>query len=85
MQGQQPAQQDDPMVAINSFINQCVSSPNGQQIFNQFVSQHPEAQSALAMMQQYGGGDMKTGFLNCAAAQGKQVLAQQILQKLGLA
>jgi len=36
------------------------------------------------MVSQYGNGDPKTAFMNYAAQTGKQGLAQQILQKLGL-
>lgn len=79
----QPNQQD-PVAAVNAFIKQITSSPDGKQLFDQFVSQNPAAQSVMPIVQQYGNGDLRTAFINYAAANGKQALAQEIAQRFGL-
>ena len=38
----------------------------------------------MNIVKQYGNGDFRTGFMNYAAAMGKQALAQQIMQTWGL-
>lgn len=49
------------------------------------VGNSPEAQSAMNLINQYGNGDPKAAFMNYAASQGKQAMAQQIMQRMGLA
>lgn len=84
MQMQTP-QQGNPMDNVNSIINQIMGSQNPTAAFQQMVGSSPEAQSAMNLVNQYGNGDPKAAFMNYAAAQGKQALAQQIMQKMGLA
>jgi len=38
----------------------------------------------MNLIQQYGNGDPKAAFMNYAAQQGKNAIAQQIMQRLGL-
>ena len=69
---------------ISNIANQILGSANPQQAFQQVLQQNKEAQNAWNLVTQYGNGDPKTAFMNYAAQTGKQGLAQQILQKLGL-
>lgn len=78
-------QQGNPMDSVNSIINQIMGSQNPAVAFQQMIGNSPEAQTAMNLINQYGNGDPKTAFMNYAAAQGKQALAQQIMQKMGLA
>lgn len=75
---------NDPANAVNNLVNQVLNSVNPQQTFQQILQQSPEAQNAMQMINQYGNGDPKQAFMNYASQMGKQGLAQQILQKLGL-
>lgn len=77
--------QPDMMSTINGVIQQILGSNDPSASFQQFVSNNPEAKIALDIANQYGNGDFKTGFMNYAAASGKQAIAQQILQMMGLA
>lgn len=72
------------MSDVNSIVQQIVNSQDPQQTFQQIFGSNPLAQNSLKLIQQYGNGDVKTAFENYAASQGKQALAQQILQKMGL-
>ena len=65
-------------------MQQILGAPNSAQTFNQIVSSSPEAQNVMNIVRQYGNGDFRTAFMNYAAAQGKQALAQQIMQSWGL-
>lgn len=78
-------QSNNPVETINSIIGQILNSANPQQTFQQVISQNQEAQNAMNLINQYGNGDPKQAFLNYANQTGKQNLAQQIMQKLGLA
>lgn len=69
---------------IDGFVSQIMNTPNPQQTFSQIVSSSPDAQNVMNLIRQYGNGDPKTAFMNYAAAQGKQALAQQIMQSWGL-
>ena len=69
---------------ISNLVNQILGSANPQQAFQQVLQSSPDAQNAMNMITQYGNGDPKQAFMNYAAQTGKQGLAQQILQKLGL-
>ena len=74
----------DPVSIVKTMANQIMSSVNPQQAFNQVLSASPDAKNAMDLINQYGNGDPKAAFMNYAAATGKQDIAQQILQKLGL-
>ena len=52
--------------------------------FNQVVNNIQGGQNALDLIQQYGNGDPKTAFMNYAAQQGRNALAQQIMSGMGL-
>lgn len=75
---------NDPGSTIRNIANQIMSSANPQQTFQQVLGQNKDAKDAMNLIQQYGNGDPKQAFLNYASAMGKQSLAQQIMQKLGL-
>lgn len=61
-----------------------MGSANPQQMFQQMVTSNPNAKSAMDIVNQYGNGDPKAAFMNYMSQQGKQVIGQQIMQKLGL-
>lgn len=61
-----------------------MGSSNPTQTFNQVVNNIQGGQDALNKIKEYGNGDPKTAFMNFAAQQGKNALAQQIMQGLGL-
>lgn len=61
-----------------------MGSSNPTQTFNQVVNNIRGGQDALNKIKEYGNGDPKTAFMNFAAQQGKNALAQQIMQGLGL-
>lgn len=61
-----------------------MGSADPNQTFNQMVSNMPQGQEALDKIKTYGNGDPKTAFMNFAAQQGQQMLAQQIMQRLNL-
>lgn len=61
-----------------------MGSKDPNQTFNQMVSSMPRGQEALDKIKEYGNGDPKAAFMNFAAQQGQQMLAQQIIQGLGL-
>ena len=69
---------------ISNIANQILGSANPQQAFQQILQQNPDAQNAMNLISQYGNGDPKAAFMNYAAQTGKQGIASQILQKLGL-
>lgn len=69
---------------ISNVINQILGSANPQQAFQQVLQQSPDAQKAMNLISQYGNGDPKQAFMNYASQTGKQGLAQEIIQKLGL-
>ena len=52
--------------------------------FNQIVNNIQGGQNALDLIQQYGNGDPKAAFINYAAKQGKNAMAQQIMTSMGL-
>lgn len=72
------------MSQVNALIQQIMSSENPTATFQQMIGQSPEAQQAMSIANQYGNGDFKTAFMNYAAATGKQAIAQQIMQGMGL-
>lgn len=61
-----------------------MGSINPQQAFSQLLSSNKDAQNAMNLINQYGNGDPKAAFMNYMNSQGKQVIGQQIMQKLGL-
>ena len=69
---------------ISNIASQILGSANPQEAFQQILQQNKEAQNAWNLVNQYGNGDPKTAFMNYASQTGKQGLAQQILQKLGI-
>lgn len=75
----------DPMATVNALINQILGSNDPTGAFNQLIASIPAAQQAMGQINQLGNGDPKTAFMNLAASQGKQALAQQIMQRMGLA
>lgn len=82
-QGQ--AGQQDPMGQINAIIQQILGSENPAAAFQQVVDNVPGGQDAIKAANQYGNGQFnRETFMNIAAAQGKQALAQQLMQRMGL-
>ena len=77
-------QTNDILGSVRSIVNQIVNSANPQQMFQQTIGSTKEGQQAMNLIQQYGNGDPRQAFLNYASQMGKQGLAQQIMQKLGL-
>ena len=69
---------------VENIITQIINSTNPQQTFNSVLQKSPEAKQAMDLINQYGNGNPKQAFLNYASQTGRQTLAQQILQKLGL-
>ena len=85
LQAQSNAMQQDPMAQINAVINQIMGSENPSQTFQQFINSTPAAKAADDLAKQYGNGVYnKETFMRIAAAQGKQALAQQLMQQMGL-
>lgn len=83
MQSGQQTQQD-PMAALNSLVDQVLSSADPNQTFTQMVNSIDGGQNAMNLIKEYGNGDPKTAFVNYAAKNGKTMLAQQILQRMNL-
>jgi hypothetical protein len=83
---QTPAQEttQNPSAGISSLINQILGATNPQQSFNQMLQSSQDAQNAMNIINQYGNGDPKAAFLSYAQQKGQSVIAQQIMQKLGL-
>ena len=75
---------NNPMDSIKNIINQIMNSANPQATFQQVLQQSPDAAKAMQMINQYGNGNPQQAFLNYANQTGKQELAKQISQKLGL-
>ena len=69
---------------VKTMANQIMSSVNPQQAFNQVLSASPDAKNAMDLINQYGNGDPKAAFMNYAVATGKQDIAHNIKQELGL-
>lgn len=61
-----------------------MSSTDPKQTFNQMVNNIQGGQNIMNLIQQYGNGDPKAAFMNYAAQQGKNAIAQEIMQRLGL-
>ena len=61
-----------------------MNSVDPNQTFNQMVGKIDGGQNALSLIQQYGNGDPRAAFMNYAAQMGKNAMAQQIMQRLGL-
>lgn len=61
-----------------------MNSADPNKTFSQVVSNIQGGQDALNLIKQYGNGDPKTAFINYASQQGKTVMAQQIMQRMGL-
>jgi hypothetical protein len=61
-----------------------MSSTDPRQAFNQVVNNIDGGANVMNLIQQYGNGDPRAAFMNYAAQQGKNVMAQQIMQRLGL-
>ena len=72
------------MNKVEGVISQIINSTNPQQTFNSLLQKSPEAKQAMDLINQYGNGDPKQAFLNYASQTGRQSLAQQIFQRLGL-
>ena len=79
-----PSSEQSPKTLISNIANQILRSANPQEAFQQVLQQNKEAQNAWNLINQYGNGDPKAAFMNYASQTGKQGLAQQILQKLGI-
>lgn len=79
---EQPLQ--NPVISVNNIIGQILGSANPQAVFNQIVANNPEAKKAMDIINQYGNGDPRAGFMNYASATGKQSMSQTILQQFGL-
>ena len=77
-------QMNDIVGSVKNIVNQIMNSANPQQMFNQTIGSTKEGQEAMNLIQQYGNGDPRQAFMNYASQMGKQGLAQQIMQKLGL-
>ena len=75
---------NNPVAGIKNIVDQIMNSVNPQQTFNQLLSQSPDAQKAMDLINQYGNGNPQQAFINYAAVTGKQNIGQSILQKLGL-
>ena len=73
------------MAYVNAIIQQILNSEDPNAEFQKMINSSPQLQNAFQLAQQYGNGNFETAFYNMAAAQGKQAIAQPILQKLGLA
>ena len=77
--------QQNPMDQVNATIQQILGSGNPALAFQQFLQSTPAAQTADSLAKQYGNGVYnKDTFMRIAAAQGKQALAQQLMQQMGL-
>ena len=74
----------NPVGLINNLISQILNSVDPQQTFNQVLASNKDAQNTMNLVNQYGNGDPKAGFINYMNATGKQNLGQQIMQKFGL-
>lgn len=61
-----------------------MSAADPNQAFNQILEASPDAKNAMDLINKYGNGNPKAAFMNYAAATGKQIFGQSILQKLGL-
>ncbi len=81
---QMPNAQADPATTVNNLVNQIMSSTDPRQAFNQVVNNIDGGANVMNLIQQYGNGDPRAAFMNYAAQQGKNVMAQQIMQRLGL-
>ena len=68
---------------VNNIVNEILNSANPQLSFNELLNKIPNGQNLWQQFQQYGS-DGKQAFMNSASQTGKQNLAQQIIQKLGL-
>jgi len=79
-----PSQTTNPASAVGNIVNQIMNSANPKQAFQQMLDSSPDCKNAMNLINQYGNGDPKQAFMNYASQTGKQGLAQQILQKLGL-
>ena len=75
---------NDIMNKVENIISQIINSTNPQQTFNLVLQKSPEAKQAMDLINQYGNGDPRQAFINYASQTGRQGLAQQIFQKLGL-
>ena len=75
---------NDPISSVKNIVNQIMNSVNPQQTFNQTIGNTKEGQEAMNLIKQYGNGDPRQAFMNYASKMGKQELAQQIMQMLGL-
>ena len=75
---------NNPIDSVKNIVNQIMNSANPQATFQQVLQQSPDAAKAMQMINQYGNGNPQQAFLNYANQMGKQDLARQILQKLGL-
>ena len=73
------------MEYVNAIIQQILNAPDPMAEFQKIVRSSPQLQNAMQLAQQYGNGNFETAFYNMAAAQGKQAIGQQILQRMGLA
>lgn len=69
---------------IENVANKILGSVNPDQAFNNLVSQNKDAQNAMNICNQYGNGDPKAAFMNYAAQNGKNTIAQTIMNRLGL-
>ena len=72
------------MVYVDALIKQVLNSQDPNAEFQKMLDSSPQMKNAFQLAQQYGNGNFETAFYNMAAAQGKQVLAQEILKRMGL-
>ena len=69
---------------VINIINEILGSANPQETFQAMLNKIPNGQNLWQQFQQYGNGDPSKAVANYAAQTGKQSIAQNILQNLGL-
>ena len=69
---------------VTNIINQILSSANPQAAFSEVLNKIPNGQNLWQQFQMYGNGDPSKAVANYAAQTGKQNIAQQVLNNLGL-
>lgn len=61
-----------------------MSSVNPQAMFDNLLSQNPDAKKAMDLINQYGNGDPKAAFTNYMNQAGKQLEGNAIMKQFGL-
>lgn len=77
--------QQDPMVAINNFIQQILGAQDPAAEFNKFVASSPAAQQVMDIIKKYGNGNPEVAFNNYAISNGTQAFSQEVKRRMGLA